>query len=134
MKLLPRGYVWWFSNKIWKLSKHTHTHTHTLIHPHPHAYTPAHTHTYTHKRVYYLRIKWQIKYIYDSFSFFFTRSPWNPIPIFITAFFYLFLLNFLFYLIKFWSIFLSACQIKRRLPDLVACQTFRVNPIPPRPS
>ena len=29
---------------------------------------------------------------------------------------------------------ISACQIKRRLPDLVACQTFRVNPIPPRPS
>ena len=28
----------------------------------------------------------------------------------------------------------STCQIKRRLPDLVACQTFWVNAIPPRPS
>ena len=28
----------------------------------------------------------------------------------------------------------SACQIKRRLPDLIACQTFWVIPIPPKPS
>ena len=27
----------------------------------------------------------------------------------------------------------NAYQIKLRLPDLVACQTFMVNPIPPRP-
>ena len=35
-------------------------------------------------------------------------------------------------MIKFRFIFLSAYQIKQRLPDLVACQTFMVNLIPPR--